>query len=151
MKIITLVTLALLGSIVSKTIFNVSLDTVKIQIEANDGQPLKVTSSDHGDEIVAMIATYQIGEKTLTWTYCLNFNDVEYQFCRNSVNQYNTDMATFFGKTIEYHKYGDIGNFVIWTGVDTTVPTEQEFRENIGKMVNKFIDYEQDNNLVFLK
>jgi hypothetical protein len=43
--IITLYLLVLLGSVASKTVFQVNLD-LKLRIEANDGQPLEVTTQD---------------------------------------------------------------------------------------------------------
>jgi hypothetical protein len=81
----------------------------------------------------------------------LNFDDTKYTSCDDD-GQTNQDFATFFGKTIKYKKESETYlDFTIWTNKDETIPTEHEFKDNIDKMVNKFIKYENENGLYFLE
>jgi hypothetical protein len=146
----TILLIALLSLTVSKTIFNVHLESVLFQIEANDGQPLKITYPT-GDEITFILASWNYTPRADLTAYCMKFNEEYITFCQWDKNDINQDMATFFSVTIDYHKRSPLyADFSIWTKDSATVPTEQQFKDNIAKMTNKFIDYDQDG-LVFLK
>jgi hypothetical protein len=146
-----IIVLALLTFVISKTTFFVYfIDTPSIKIEADDGQPLKVLYIHRQEEVDRIVASYGYYEYSSSWYYCLNFNDQLFNRCDG--RQWNQDLATFFGKTIQYKeesvRYYD---FTIWTDKDQSVPTEQGFKDNIEKMAIKFIKYDQEDGLDFLE
>jgi hypothetical protein len=150
MKSITLVTLTLLRYIASRTVFNVHLDKNTFHIEVVDSKHLKVTGPDDW-EIRNIVAYYTHDD--LSATFCIDFDQYEtLQFCLDNNSQFNDDMATFFGEKIDYTPISaHAEDYTIWDDNVYTHPTEEEFKKNIEKMVNKFIDYDESDRLLFLE
>jgi hypothetical protein len=140
MKIILpILIITLLGSVVSRTRFLAYGDGLDSIIEAVDGRTLRITMNVGQMIPVPLIkATYKMTDDSgLQW--CTKIYQIDV-FCNTSNDQYNLDMAAFFGKTIKYEGDDNYGEFTIWDiWTHTEHPTEAEMIANIDKMWNQFI------------
>jgi hypothetical protein len=150
MKIQLLLIITLIGLITSKTVFQVIFLTELFIIEANDGQPLKVTkkgSSETYDHFHAAM-DYDTPDNhvfNLWVTYDISAN-TDYD------GSTNLDMAVFLGKDLDYKGDDMHKECLLWQASDPwNLTTETMLKANINQMKYKFISIIEDDKLNFLE
>jgi hypothetical protein len=149
MKLVLLLLFCYITYITSKTTFLVKLDGIpQVTIEANDGQPLKITSTEKGDIQYVVADKYKNQDGDMR--YCLDF--FAFAYCNPDNDDYSVDFGTFFGKTLQYTFVDDLGYFIVWDPVDhETHPSEKEMVANIQKMKNQYVTVSAADGLAFLE
>jgi hypothetical protein len=145
MKHLFLLALTILFSdISSKTTFNVHLDhEVTAQIEVNDGQELKVTLNGTPVNSILVFWDRHVG----VTKYCIDFDN---QLKCDATGELSNDMGTFLGKVISYSNITpNFADDILWHPGNKETYSEQELKDNISKMKNKFID--DNDGLMFLE
>jgi hypothetical protein len=151
MKITIILLLAFIGLTTSKTLFQVIFLTEIFIIEANDGQPLKVTKKDGKetyDELLAVMGYASPDYYVFTiWVADGVMASVDYD------GSTNIDMAVFLGKTLDYKGPDDMRKeCLLWKASDAwDLTTEAMLKANIDKMKYKFISIIDEDKLSFLE
>jgi hypothetical protein len=136
MKPISTVFLALLfcSYITAKTTFIINLfNKETIEVEVNDGQPLKMTYRNNYTVDLIIDDREPLGP---LWEYSIEFTTLEdplqpyYLLQTNKLTQ-SIDIATFFGKTLKYDQHN---SFTVWNANSDEPLTEAQFKENLKKL-----------------